>query len=41
MKLSYDTEQGSLQELFPNATDVFLPRDRETGEKRGLVDIIS
>ena len=35
VKLSYDTERESLQELFPNATDVFLPRDRETGEKRG------
>ena len=35
VKLSYDTEKESLQELFPNATDIFLPRHRETGEKRG------
>ena len=37
VKLSYDTERETLQDLFPNATDVFLPRDRETGEKRGWV----
>ena len=35
VKLSYDTERETLEEMFPNATDVFLPRDRETGEKRG------
>lgn len=33
--LSYDTEVDSLQELFSNANDVYLPKNRETGEKRG------
>ena len=33
--LSYDTEPAALQEVFQNATDVFLPRDRDTGERRG------
>lgn len=40
VKLSYDTERETLEEMFPNATDVFLPRDRETGEKRGSVPAI-
>ena len=35
VKLSYDTEKETLEEMFQNATDVYLPRDRETGEKRG------
>ena len=35
VKLSYDTEKETLHDMFPNATDVYLPRDRETGEKRG------
>ena len=35
VKLSYETEKETLEEMFPNATDIFLPRDRETGEKRG------
>ena len=35
VKVSYDTEKDTLQDMFPNATDVFLPIDRDTGEKRG------
>ena len=33
--LCYDTEVYTLQELFLEANDVYLPKDRETGEKRG------
>ena len=33
--LSYDTEVSSLQEMFCDATDVYLPKNKETGEKRG------
>ena len=35
--LNYRTEVFTLQEIFPEANDVFLPKDRETGEKRGYV----
>lgn len=34
--LSYDTDKESLQAVFKDATDVFLPKDRETGETRGF-----
>lgn len=34
--LSYDTDKESLQSVFKEATDVFLPKDRETGETRGF-----
>ena len=34
--LSYDTDRESLQSVFKEATDVFLPKDRETGETRGF-----
>lgn len=34
--LSYSTDPGSLQAVFKDATDVFLPKDRETGEMRGF-----
>ena len=34
--LSYSTHPSSLQAVFKDATDVFLPRDRETGEMRGF-----
>ena len=33
--LCYDTEQSSLQELFPDATDVFIPMNRDTGKGKG------
>ena len=33
--LCYDTEVYTLQEIFPEANDVFLPKDRESGKKRG------
>ncbi len=33
--LSFDTEPYSLQEVFENANDVYLPKNKETGEKRG------
>ena len=33
--LSYKTEVYTLQELFPEANDVYLPKNKETGEKRG------
>ena len=33
--LCYDTEQSSLQELFPGATDVFIPMNRDTGKGKG------
>ena len=36
--LCYDTEQSSLQELFPDATDVFIPMNRDTGKGKGLVE---
>jgi len=35
--LNYETEVDTLQELFPDANDVYLPKNRETGEKRGFV----
>ncbi len=35
--LSYDTEPYTLQEIFEASNDVYLPRNRETGEKRGSV----
>ena len=31
------TEVSTLQEYFPEANDIYLPKDRETGEKRGYV----
>ena len=34
--LSYNTDTESLQAVFKEATDVFLPKDRETGETRGF-----
>ena len=33
--LCYDTEQNSLQDLFPEATDVFIPINRDTGKGKG------
>jgi hypothetical protein len=36
--LCYDTEQSSLQELFPGATDVFIPMNRDTGKGKGYVE---
>ena len=30
-----ETEVSTLQEYFPEANDIYLPKDRETGEKRG------
>ena len=33
--LSFDTEPYTLQEIFEGANDVYLPKNRETGEKRG------
>lgn len=30
-----ETEVSTLQEFFPEANDIYLPKDRETGEKRG------
>ena len=33
--LCYDTELNTLQEIFKEANDVYLPRNKETGEKRG------
>ena len=35
--LNYETEPSSLQEIFADANDVFLPKDRETQERRGYV----
>lgn len=35
--LCYDTEQSSLQALFPEATDVFIPMNRDTGKGKGWV----
>ena len=32
-----ETEVSTLQEYFPEANDIYLPKDRETGEKRGWV----
>lgn len=34
--LSYETEPHTLENLFPEATDVYLPKDRDTGERRGF-----
>lgn len=33
--LSFDTESETLQEIFQDSNDVYLPLNRETGEKRG------
>lgn len=33
--LSFGTESYSLQDVFTESNDVYLPKDRETGEKRG------
>ena len=33
--LCYDTEKRSLEDLFPDATDVFIPTDRNTGKGKG------
>ena len=35
--LSRETEPYTLEEMFKGCTDVYLPKDRETGERRGLV----
>ena len=35
--LNYDTEPYTLQEIFEDSNDVYLPKNRETGEKRGYV----
>ena len=39
--LSTDTEPYTLEEIFTGANDVYLPKDRETGEKRGWVDFVT
>ena len=33
--LSYHTDSEALQAVFKEATDVFLPKDKETGDPRG------
>lgn len=33
--LSRNTEPFELQNVFTDSNDVYLPKDRETGEKRG------
>lgn len=33
--LNYETEVSTLHEMFPEANDVYLPKNRETGERRG------
>lgn len=33
--LSYDTDSRALQDVFYDAVDIYLPKDRETGERRG------
>lgn len=33
--LSKETEPYSLEEVFTGCTDVYLPKDRDTGERRG------
>ncbi len=33
--LSLETEPDSLQEVFTSATDIYLPKDKNTGERRG------
>ena len=33
--LCFDTEVSTLQELFPEASSIFLPKDKETGQRRG------
>ena len=33
--LSYDTDVDGLMDIFSEANDVYLPKNRETGEKRG------
>ena len=33
--LSFDTEPYTLEEIFRGCNDVYLPKNRETGEKRG------
>lgn len=35
--LSYDTDSSSLEGIFTEANDIFLPKDKETGEPRGYV----
>lgn len=35
IKLSAETEQATLESIFSGATDIYLPKDRETGEQRG------
>lgn len=35
--LNKDTEPFELQNVFTDSNDVYLPKDRETGEKRGSV----
>ena len=33
--LSRDTDRYALEDVFPDATDIHLPKDRDTGETRG------
>ena len=35
VKLSYETERETLESIFTDANDVYLPKDRDTGEQRG------
>ena len=35
--LNFDTEPYTLEEIFKGCNDVYLPKNRETGEKRGWV----
>ncbi|KAL5491992.1 hypothetical protein EMCRGX_G017375 [Ephydatia muelleri] len=34
--LSYETDASSLEGIFTEANDIFLPKDKETGEPRGF-----
>lgn len=38
--LSFNTESYTLQEIFEGSNDVYLPLNRETGEKRGSAPIV-
>lgn len=37
--LSYETDASSLEGIFTEANDIFLPKDKETGEPRGYVGV--
>ena len=41
VNISTDTEPYTLEELFTGANDVYLPKDRETGERRGWVELVT